>query len=274
LVIAPSAIVSLPMLRRKMRREALLRQGILRFSLRRMSGLADVSDLIRARMGDRKPLILGITGAVAVGKSTFAAELETAIEGWPEGPIVEVVNADGFLHPNAVLEARGLLNRKGFPETYDSAGMRAALAAIRRGPTDFPTYSHLLYDIDPALTRRLERPDVLIIEGLGLHEGAAALGLDALIYLDADEAHVEAWFEERFIAFWRAAETDPTSFYARFRHMSEAEMRGFAGQVWRAINLPNLLQHIVHGRAVADILVSKGADHSILAVTWQGAGRV
>ncbi|HVN01444.1 MAG TPA: hypothetical protein VMT68_14645 [Caulobacteraceae bacterium] len=231
-----------------------------------MPGLADVSDLIRARRAGRAPLVLGVTGAVAAGKSTFAAELKVAIETWPEAPTVEVIGTDGFLHPNAVLEGRGLLNRKGFPETYDADGMRAALAAIRLGPADFPTYSHVLYDIDPVNVRRLDPPDVLIVEGLGLHEGAAAVGLDALIYLDADETHVEAWFEARFIAFWRAAETDPSSFYARFRHLSEAETRGVAGQVWRMINLPNLREHIVRGRDVADVLVSKSADHAILAV--------
>jgi type I pantothenate kinase len=231
-----------------------------------MTDVAHIAELVRSRRGDRAPLIVGVTGAVAAGKSTFAAELKAVIEAWAEQPKVEVVGTDGFLFPNAVLEARGLLNRKGFPETYDTQGMRAALAAIRLGPTDFPAYSHLLYDIDPALVRRIEPPDVLIVEGLGLHLGAAALGLDALIYLDADEAHIEAWFEARFIEFWRAAEADPASFYARFRNLSEAQTRDVAGQVWRAINLPNLREHIVKARDFADVLVSKGADHAILVV--------
>jgi type I pantothenate kinase len=237
-----------------------------------MTGLADIEGLIRARRGERRPYILGITGGVAAGKSTFAAELKAAIEAWPERLTVESVATDGFLHPNAVLEGRGILNRKGFPESFDVEGLRAALAGVRSGPITAPVYSHMAYDIDPALAVKLEPPDVLIVEGLGLHEGAAALGLDALIYLDADETHIEAWFEERFIEFWRAAEADPGSFYARFRHMSEAETRAFAGQVWRAINLPNLQQHIVQGRAVADIVVRKGADHAILAVDEQPAG--
>jgi type I pantothenate kinase len=232
-----------------------------------MTDLAEISDLLRARRDGRTPFIVGVTGAVAVGKSTFAGELAAAIAAWPGRPAVEVVATDGFLFPNAVLEGRGLLNRKGFPETYDGVHLRAVLAAIRRGAAEVPVYSHTLYDIDPALARRLRRPDVLIVEGLGLHEGAAALGLDLLIYLDADEAHVEAWFEDRFIGLWRAAESDPTSFYARFRHMSEAETRAFAGQVWRAINLPNLREHIAPGRKVADLVVRKGADHAISAVS-------
>jgi type I pantothenate kinase len=236
-----------------------------------MSAVAEIAELLGTRQAGRAPFIVGVTGAVAVGKSTFAGELAAAIAAWPASPVVEVVATDGFLLPNAVLEGKGLLNRKGFPETFDREGFRAALAAIRQGPAEIPTYSHALYDIDPALARRLERPDVLIVEGLGLHEGAAALGLDTLIYLDADEAHIEAWFEERFIGLWRAAETDPASFYARFRHMDEAQTRVFSGQVWRAINLPNLREHIVLGRDVADIVVRKAADHTILAVTESAA---
>lgn len=232
-----------------------------------MTDVAEIAELLRTRRAGRAPFIVGVTGAVAVGKSTFAGELAAAIAAWPEAPVVEVATTDGFLFPNAVLEARGLLNRKGFPETYDSASLRAALSAIRQGPALFPTYSHVLYDIDPALARRLARPQVLIVEGLGLHEGAAALGLDALIYLDADETHIEAWFEARFIDLWRKAETDPASFYARFRHMDEAQTRALAGQVWRAINLPNLRLHIVQGRDVADLVVRKGVDHAIGSVS-------
>jgi len=232
-----------------------------------MTDLAEISELLRARRGQRPPFIIGVTGAVAVGKSTFAGELATLIAAWPGSPAAEVVSTDGFLFPNAVLEGRGLLNRKGFPETYDGDTLRAVLTAIRQGAADIPVYSHALYDIDPALTRRLATPGVLIVEGLGLHEGAAALGLDALIYLDADEAHVEAWFEQRFIGLWRAAETDPTSFYARFRHMDEAQTRALAGQVWRGINLPNLREHIARGRDVADIVVRKDAGHAIQSVS-------
>jgi type I pantothenate kinase len=231
-----------------------------------MTSFDRILDLVRARRGERSPYILGVTGAVAAGKSTFAEQLREALVAGADKPSVAIVCTDGFLMNNAALEALGLINRKGFPESYDVSAMRAALAAIPAGPADFPGYSHTIYDIDPALTRRLPPPDVLIVEGLGLHAGAAALGLDALIYLDAEEAQIEAWFTERFVGLWRAAETDPASFYARFRHMNEAELRVFAGQVWAAINLPNLREHIVQGREAADIVVTKGADHGILAV--------
>jgi type I pantothenate kinase len=236
-----------------------------------MTDLAEISDLLHERRGDRSPFIVGVTGAVAVGKSTFAGELAAAIAAWPGAPAVDVVSTDGFLFTNAVLEGRGLLNRKGFPETYDVETFRAVLAAVRLGAAQVPVYSHTLYDIDPALARRLARPDVLIVEGLGLQDGAAALGLDVLIYLDADEGDVEAWFKARFIDLWRAAEADPTSFYARFRQMDEAQTRAFAGQVWQAINLPNLRQHIAPGRDVADLVVGKGADHAITSVRQRSA---
>ena len=234
-----------------------------------MSSLAHVRDIVRARMSPGAPLIVGVTGAIAAGKSTFAGQLQTALADAPDAAGVEVVCTDGFLLPNATLEARGLSMRKGFPESYDVGALRGALAAIRQGPASFPSYSHVTYDVDPALARRLEPPHVLIVEGLALHD-PAAVGLDTLVYLDADEAHLEAWFCERFIGLWREAETDPASFYARFRNLDEAGARGLAQQVWRGINLPNLQDHIVKARDVADIVVRKGPAHEILEVVGAG----
>lgn len=226
--------------------------------------LAGIADRIQARRGGRSPFLVGITGAVAVGKSTFADQMKALLGAGGES--IEIVSTDGFLMNNATLEARGLLMRKGFPESYDLAGMRAALTAIRRGSAEFPGYSHVIYDVEPTLARSLDPPGVLLVEGLGLQDGAVALGLDALIYLDADESDVEGWFTERFLGLWRAAEHDPASFYARFRHMGEAETRAFAGQVWRGINLPNLRENIIRARAVADLVVTKGPNHEIVAV--------
>ncbi|HUO12029.1 MAG TPA: hypothetical protein VMU37_04655 [Caulobacteraceae bacterium] len=229
-----------------------------------MPGLADIAALLRARRGSRAPFLVGVTGAVAAGKSTLAEQLRASLEAG--GDRVEIVSTDGFLMPNATLEAKGLSMRKGFPESYDALAMRAALAALRHGPAEVPGYSHVIYDIDPALARRIDPPDVLLVEGLGLQDGPAALGLDLLVYLDADEAHVEAWFTERLVGLWRAAERDPTSFYARFRHLDEAGARAFAAQVWRSINLPNLREHIIRARDLADLVVTKGPTHEIVAV--------
>jgi type I pantothenate kinase len=227
--------------------------------------VAELAELIRARRETRTPFILGITGAVAVGKSTLAPALAQAMAAWPEAPRVEVVCTDGFLLDNAQLEARGLTLRKGYPESYDAEALRSALARLRLGPADFPGYSHVTYDVDPALSRRIAPPDVLLVEGLGLQD-PAEVGLDALVYLDAAEDLLEAWFTDRFMQFWRAAQTDLGSFYARFRHMNAEEVRALAANVWQRINLPNLREHIVLARARADWVVRKGADHVILAI--------
>lgn len=209
------------------------------------------------------PFIVGVTGSVAVGKSTFASQLQARLDG------AELVCSDGFLHPNAKLEELGSLARKGVPDTYDHPALAAALAAIRTGPAIFPTHSHVTYDIDPLLARRLKPPPVLIVEGLTLRDpatGPASL-LDALIYLEADEADLERWYVARFLELWEAAETDPTSFYARFRHMDRDQTDALARTVWRQVNLKTLHDHIVHARPRADLIVSKGPDHAIVGVT-------
>lgn len=221
--------------------------------------VAALARRIADRTSPGEVLVVGVTGSVAAGKSTLCGGLKAALE---PGLRVEVVSTDGFLFPNAVLAERGILPRKGRPETYDAEGLAAALAGIRRGPVTVPGYSHLIYDIDPALSREIAPPDVLIVEGLGLTPRPA--GLDLLIYLDAEEADLENWFAARFLDFWRAAETDPASFYARFRAMSEAGTDAFARTVvWGQMNLPNLREHIVKARGEADIVVRKRADHSL-----------
>ena len=153
--------------------------------------------------------------------------------------------------------------RKGYPETYDVEGLGAVLRGVRNRPVTVPGYSHVIYDIDPVLARVVTRPDILIVEGLGLTPRPG--GLDLLVYLDADEADLEDWFSARFMDFWRAAETDPASFYARFRSMSEPETETFArARVWARMNLPNLREHIIRARDQADIVVRKRADHSLV----------
>jgi type I pantothenate kinase len=237
-----------------------------------MPSLTDVSDLLRAHRPANGPYVVAITGSVAAGKSVFAGELAADIAAWPGSLRAEIVCTDGFLMDNAALEARGLSQRKGFPESYDTAGLQATLAAIRTGPARFPAYSHVTYDIDPALARTIDPPDVLIVEGLGLQADHGPL-IDALIYLDADEADLEAWFTERLIGLWAAAEHDPTSFYARFRHLDEAGARGFAKMVWAAINLPNLRDHITAARELADIVIRKDSGHAIEAIGGKWADR-
>jgi type I pantothenate kinase len=236
-----------------------------------MSGGFPLSEDLRRRSAAARaagtPYVVGVAGSVAAGKSTFAAELERAIAAWPEHPAVVNVATDGYLFANAVLAERNIAMRKGFPESYDVEALRAALGAIKRGQrVAMPRYSHVTYDVDAAHPLIVERPGVLILDGLHLAQverpGTPRL-IDCLIYLDADEADIETWFTDRLLPLMLAGRDDPASFYYRFREMDDAARRDFASRVWHGINLPNLREHIVKDRAAADIVVHKTRDHRI-----------
>lgn len=224
------------------------------------SSLADVVAALAPFRPAVGAFIVGITGSVAVGKSVFAAALKEAYESGTLGLKVETACSDGFLHTNAVLTEAGLMQRKGFPESYDHAALAAALVAIREGVADFPVHSPTVYDIDPALTRTLTNPDVLILEGLALPPAS----LDALIYLDADESDLIRWFTDRFMGLWEAAQGDSAAFYSRFPTRENALF--VAGYVWDQVNLPNLRDHIITARDDADLVVTKGPDHEIARI--------
>ncbi|WP_083910987.1 type I pantothenate kinase [Henriciella marina] len=224
-----------------------------------------LADRIRRERTENCPLIVALTGSVACGKTTLAAQLLDELSGTLT---VETISTDGFLYPNAVLEERSLMMRKGFPESYHSAAMAAAIARIRLLPTEFPAHSHETYDIDPALSRTVGPPDILVLEGLGFtppSSGDRCSGEpDLFVYLDARTEHIETWFLDRFMRFWHAAADDPASFYRRFRGMSETEAREFARtEVWQKINLPNLENHILPLRDHADIVVMKDEGHRL-----------
>jgi type I pantothenate kinase len=215
----------------------------------------------------RRPLLVGLTGSVAVGKTWLADAISTVLSASSR---VAIVSTDGFLMPNAVLEARGLVLRKGFPESYDADAMLSTLAALRTGAAAVPVHSHVTYDIDPALTRRVGPAEIVIVEGLGLSgfpDGRSArAALDLLIYLDADTADIESWYIKRFLGLWRAGADDPTSFYHRFAQTAEAEVQALARSTWERINLPNLIGHIQQARETADIVLHKAADHRLVLI--------
>ena len=221
---------------------------------------ARLSELSRQHEG----AVVALTGSVASGKTTLAIKVASFLAN---AHAVETVSTDGFLFPNDVLEARGLTLRKGFPETYNVAALGDAIEALSNGAADFPGYSHVTYDIDPALTQTITQPDILILEGLGFQPLSApprsAREPDYLVYLDASEENLLDWYLERFQRLWHAAKDDPTSFYANFLHMSETELVEFATSVWDRINLPNLRDHIAPLKETADIIVLKDADHAI-----------
>lgn len=227
--------------------------------------VAAVANLLQAH-GER-PLLVGLTGSVAVGKTWLAEALVAAL-----APTTNVAHlaTDGFLLPNAILEARGLVLKKGFPESYNADLMLATLAALRAGAADVPVHSHVIYDIDPALTRRVGPAEVIIVEGLGLSgfpDGRSARSaIDVLIYLDANVSDIANWYVARFLGLWRAGADDPTSFYHRFAALPEAQVVALAEATWANINLPNLTGHISKARDSADIVLHKTAEHHLL---WQ-----
>ncbi len=232
-----------------------------------------VAQAIALRRPPVGPYIVGITGSVASGKSTLALALAPLLA--TGGARVELIGTDGFLLPNGVLAERGLEFMKGFPETYDLSALAAALRGVRAGPVTIPGYSHSTYDVDPAAARTLSPPDVLLVEGLALGldrpppPGLASL-VDCLVFIDAAEADLEAWFVTRFMALWEAAADDPTSFYTRFRDRDRAGAETLAHMVWTGINLPNLRQHIAPVRAHADLIVVKAADHAVTRIISGG----
>lgn len=226
--------------------------------------------------GGKTPFIIGIAGSVAVGKSTTARLLQALLSRWPNTPRVSLVATDGFILPNAVLVREGLLERKGFPESYDMAAMLAFLSDVKAGSARVtaPVYSHLAYDIVPGAVDVVESPDILIVEGLNvlqtpLHamDGTGVPFIsdffDFSIYVDADEALIGRWYAERFKTLRETAFQDPRSYFHRYAGMSDAEAETMATDLWNRINLPNLRVNILPTRPRADLVLRKGSSHRV-----------
>ena len=230
-----------------------------------------VESAFLGRPGASTPYVIGIAGSVAVGKSTFARVLRAALERWPDRPRVELVTTDGFLYTTQHLEERGLMGRKGFPETYDLKQMLGFLANMKAGVPEvsIPVYSHETYDIVPDRRQRVVRPDILIFEGLNVLQtvpGATRVASDFFdfsIYLDAEPSDIERWYTERFLLLQQTAFQRPASYFRHYKDLPPGEAVATARRIWQEINLPNLTSNVLPTRERARLVLRMGASHAV-----------
>lgn len=224
----------------------------------------------------KMPYIIGMGGSVACGKSTTARVLKELLARWPDHPRVDLIATDGFLHPNAVLQERGIMDRKGFPESFDLPRLLKFLDDVKAGRANVeaPVYSHFHYDILPGNTVTVDRPDILIVEGLNVLQPArlpkdgkaipfVSDYFDFSIYIDADADVIENWYLERFMRLRQTAFRDPGAYFHRYSKLSEEEARETGLDIWRTINLKNLQENILPTRQRADLILRKSPDHAV-----------
>ena len=232
--------------------------------------LATVTDTFLGAPPSPVPFVIGVAGSVGVGKSTISRVLQELLARWPQHPHVELVTTDGFLYPNAVLEERGLMDRKGFPESYDRGALLQFVASAKGGAEhlEVPIYSHVAYDVVPGETRMIGRPDILILEGLNvLHAGQSGAFVsdyfDFSIFVDADTTDIKDWYVERFLTLRDTAFSRPEAYFSRLAGLSDEEAREVATDIWDRINGVNLIERILPTRDRASLILKKASDHSV-----------
>ena len=243
------------------------------------AGLHQATSTFLREEPPRTPYVIGVAGSVAVGKSTTARILREMLARWPETPRVELVTTDGFLYPNAELQRRGLMERKGFPESYDRRALIRFLSRIKAGQPEVraPVYSHVVYDIVPGEETVVRKPDVLIVEGLNVLQPARPSSVDEStvavsdffdfsIYVDARTRNIRQWYVDRFLKLRRTAFSRSESYFRRYADLSDAQATERALSIWHSINAPNLEQNILPTRGRATLVLTKGSDHAVQRV--------